>query len=313
MALDERRAKFKVSRWKRNDKKGQMQDWAIATGNGVSTEKPQQDGLLRRVSHKVNGQVHGMARKSSTVSQSEKSVSEEPESEAEKQVRLARRGKQTDVLEVWFMGCHADVGGGAVKNEERHMLSRIPLRWMLRQCFDCDTGILFDTHALAEVGLDVHTLWPVYRHLPKPVVGPSPSMMEKYETGDLGPIARRSRALKSVAEKSDVDEHDEKKHSPLGDWTPEQVEDYFDAMSSINDQLEQAKGWWILELWPIKVRLQLSDSDDWIKKVRMNLGRFRAVTETDPNVHWTALQRIQDKGYKVRTRFDRNAVWQVVT
>lgn len=33
-----------------------------------------------------------------------------------------------DVSEVWFAGAHADVGGGAMKNEERHKLSNIPLR-----------------------------------------------------------------------------------------------------------------------------------------------------------------------------------------
>jgi hypothetical protein len=74
---------------------------------------------------------------------------------------------ETDALEVWFMGAHgmftrfvpsennfhtgehplirsnlADIGGGAVGNDVRHQLSRIPLRWMFRQCFECNTGML---------------------------------------------------------------------------------------------------------------------------------------------------------------------------
>lgn len=43
-------------------------------------------------------------------------------------------------LEVWFAGAHTDVGGGSVKNGERYSLARISLRWMIRQCFKCDTG-----------------------------------------------------------------------------------------------------------------------------------------------------------------------------
>ena len=331
MALDEHRAKFKVSRWQRKDKQGEREDWAAATSTGVSVGRPEPDGVLRRLSHTVNNQdrsqwVTGADGNLPTFSRSDNdrstNRSKQEETIYEKQVRLAQGTKDTDVLEVWFMGCHADVGGGAVPNEERHMLSRIPLRWMIRQCFLCNTGIIFDTAAMAEVGLDVHTLWPVCNTLPKPVVGPSPKMMEKYETGLLGPISRRSTALDSATEENeDVEkeiqesrfEASEDRLSPTGDWIPEQVEDYFDAMAPLNDQLVIAKGWWVLEVWPIKVRIQRDDSDDWEKKVRMNLGRFRAITEAEPSVHWTVRQRMLDQGYKVRSRFDRNVVWQIVT
>jgi len=92
---------------------------------------------------------------------------------------------KTDGLEVWFMGGHADIGGGAVPNETRHMLSRIPLRWMIRQCFECDTGILFDTAALAEQGLDIDTLWPVWKSTPIPRHTPPPALIESYESQKL--------------------------------------------------------------------------------------------------------------------------------
>lgn len=73
-----------------------------------------------------------------------------------------------------------------------------------------------------------------------------------------------------------------------------------------------AKGWWVLELWPIKVRVQPPNTEGWIKKVRMNLGRFRPVQETDPNLHWTVQHRVQEIGYKVRARMDKNAAWRIV-
>ena len=43
-----------------------------------------------------------------------------------------------------------------MKNGERHSLARIPLRWMIRECFKVNTGIIFDAHmARNEVGLDM--------------------------------------------------------------------------------------------------------------------------------------------------------------
>ncbi|KAI0829012.1 hypothetical protein BC628DRAFT_1337562 [Trametes gibbosa] len=67
---------------------------------------------------------------------------------------------ETDVKEVWFAGCHCDVGGGSVPDETRHSLARIPLRWMIRECFRTRTGIRFHGELLKEVGLDPATLWP---------------------------------------------------------------------------------------------------------------------------------------------------------
>jgi hypothetical protein len=118
---------------------------------------------------------------------------------------------------------------------------------MLRQCFECDTGILFNAHALAEQGLDVETMYPVYQHLKKPVVGPSPKIMEKWEAGKLAPISRRSTALAVLDEKLEEKRHseeeekykEEEEDEMLQEWVPEQVEDYFDSMASINDQVSR--------------------------------------------------------------------------
>ncbi|KAG8776749.1 hypothetical protein FRC12_000709 [Ceratobasidium sp. 428] len=58
-----------------------------------------------------------------------------------------------NVLEVWFKGQHTDIGGGAVPPRDptkppQGMLSNISLRWMVRQCFAIDTGIIFDHRVL---------------------------------------------------------------------------------------------------------------------------------------------------------------------
>jgi len=67
---------------------------------------------------------------------------------------------KTDVQQVWFAGAHCDVGGGSVLNGTRHALSRIPLRWMIRECFATNTGILFKAVKLRTAGLEPATLYP---------------------------------------------------------------------------------------------------------------------------------------------------------
>ncbi|KAJ6479746.1 hypothetical protein C8R45DRAFT_1216250 [Mycena sanguinolenta] len=67
---------------------------------------------------------------------------------------------KTDVKQVWFAGAHCDVGGGSVLNGTTNALSRIPLRWMIRECFVTKTGILFKAVKLRTAGLEPATLYP---------------------------------------------------------------------------------------------------------------------------------------------------------
>lgn len=309
MGLDEHRSKFKVCRYQQRDHIDPDSHWTtIAEMHERSTPSWQ-----RRKSTKTRDSISTGSSYTIKDEKDSGSTSDMPE----KKLMGAR---EVDCLEVWFSGCHADVGGGAVRNEVRHKLSQIPLRWMIRQCFECNTGILFDSHRLAEEGLDVHTLSPIYFKPRKPTIGPSPQTMEKYENGAIAPISHRATVLEAVDE-NDKDGlysvnlwQDQTRQTPADHWIPEQIEDYFDAISPINDQLVEARGWWVLEFWPIKVKIQPRDSDVWVKKVAFNLGRFRPIQETEPNLHWTAHQRMQDKeqAYKVRARLDRNATWKVV-
>lgn len=164
---------------------------------------------------------------------------------------------ETDVLEVWFTGCHCDVGGGAVKNEVRNRLANIPLRWMIRQTFLCNTGILWKTDMLAEEGLDIHALSPVYLGTEPVMKMPSKDIVARWEAGDLPAMTTRSNILEEASE-SEVDGSKMLKMSSARQtlehgWLPEHVEDYFDSRAEINDMLKISKPWWILELLPTKV------------------------------------------------------------
>ncbi|OBT79918.1 hypothetical protein VF21_01549 [Pseudogymnoascus sp. 05NY08] len=348
MALDEHRAKFKVCQWQHQDvvvdptkikvkvqsrpKPSRPRKMPTSTSNPEHLT-PQQNGVLKRSSSTPDFKLKRSL--TSPIGFMEKTLKEAQDEKDQKQTRLEKQFEKddhsvhehikTDTLEVWFTGAHADVGGGAVPNEERHMLSRIPLRWMIRQCFECETGIIFNTAPLAETGIDVLTVWPIYKAPTKPVVGPSPIMVGQYEEKKLPPLRRRSTALGLNKDYEDMG-NDEKREIVIddimneaerlqyqADLLPEHVEDHFDAMASINDQLELAKTWWVLEFWPVKVRVQKKHTEEWEKVVRWNLGRYRPIREEEPKMHWTVQMRMNDKAYKIRNRVDINAIWQVAT
>ncbi|QRW27126.1 choline transport protein [Rhizoctonia solani] len=66
--------------------------------------------------------------------------------------------QETDVLEVWFAGCHSDVGGGEERNDAEYSLSNISLRWMVRQIILSQCGIQFNNDALREMKIPLPTL-----------------------------------------------------------------------------------------------------------------------------------------------------------
>ncbi|KAJ5041627.1 uncharacterized protein L3040_005205 [Drepanopeziza brunnea f. sp. 'multigermtubi'] len=341
IALDEHRAKFKVCHYVHANPNDAQKTQPV--GEKLRQETDQDVGRLYRLfsscfgmkptpgvdddeeetARKRSGSNAGSKKKKEK--EKEKDVDQEDlEQEFEKADQASSsHGHTTDSKEVWFAGCHADVGGGAVPNGERHMLSRIPLRWMLRQSFECNSGILFNTAALAETGIDVPTLWPVYQTPTKPVLGPSPRTVSAFESGALPPLSRRSTALGVDAKRTNASINGKEGAKEGGgeegggestfDLLPEQVEDYFDALAPMNDQLVMAKGWWVLEFWPVKVRVQRKGSEEWRKVVRMNMGRFRAVRELEPSMHWTVEKRIEElKGaYRVRNVVDKETRWVV--
>jgi uncharacterized protein (DUF2235 family) len=318
MALDEHRSKFKVCQWEYQQPDLSLGLRRHSTIDNTHIARLKRSGIFRcfgaerqsDISPRSNAALSNDIKLNGITSSKQKMV--ESRFKAQEEATMHHQAVQTDVLEVWFMGAHADVGGGAVRNESRHMLSRIPLRWMIRQCFECNTGILFNTNRLAEQGLDVHTLWPLYQKPLIPTVGPPPVLMEKYEQEILAPLQRRSTVLR-IDHEEDAKEDAKEDASSLEDLQyvlpSESTEDHFDSMARLNDQLVDAKGWWILELWPVKARVLAQDGEGWEKKVRLNMGRYRAVRGHEPNMHWTVRHMIGENRYTLKARVQKNARW----
>jgi len=118
--------------------------------------------------------------------------------------------KDVDVKEVWFAGCHSDVGGGQAQDKAKDAVSNIPLRWMIEQIVSAECQILFDWDAFER--------W----HIPRVTAqykDPSPPKGECATSDDAPP--------------GEGDERDAQ-----------------DAIQKITDQLKVNPLWWILEIFP---------------------------------------------------------------
>jgi hypothetical protein len=165
----------------------------------------------------------------------------------------------TDIEEVWFAGCHCDVGGGAVKNETRHNLARIPLRWMIRECFKMKTGIMFESDKLRKFGLNPDHLYPIVLQRP-PALSPDSGHVKNAPSW-LGSFFARDESANPEASDEFVSEEHEELH---------------DALSPKFDQLKQKAVWWLLELIPMKHRYQRSDNS-WGHYIGWNRGQPRVI------------------------------------
>ncbi|GLB38659.1 putative uncharacterized alpha/beta hydrolase domain (DUF2235) [Lyophyllum shimeji] len=136
LALDEHRAKFRPNTYHRpapNDAAAELdpEHASPVLGSGksdtaglVSTKRP---GIFSRI-----------------FKRSPKNLLLDP---------VEEEGQDTDVLEVWFSGCHSDVGGGSVADEELHSLGNISLRWMVREIQKARCGVLFEEAALERASI----------------------------------------------------------------------------------------------------------------------------------------------------------------
>lgn len=198
----------------------------------------------------------------------------------------------TNVEEVWFAGCHCgkarpmfsppvlifltilsiDVGGGSVPNGTRHSLARIPLRWMIRECFKTKSGIKFDSEKLRHIGLDPSTLlYDDNGDIPKrpPPAEVNSAKITKAPAPPKQPniLVRAWRGVKSFlgfgSAAEDGPHVDSGPHPP----TTEEEEELKDALSPMYDQLEIKWYWKVLEYLPLTTRYQNS-KNVWITKNR---------------------------------------------
>ncbi|RDX42989.1 hypothetical protein OH76DRAFT_1253027 [Lentinus brumalis] len=165
---------------------------------------------------------------------------------------------KTDSLEVWFAGCHCDIGGGSVADSTTFKLARIPLRWMVRECFKANTGIRFHAELFKHIGLD-----PVTLNVPKRPEG-------------IEPEVHHLRA--------DI--------APAPEWT-EEMHEVHDALADLYDQLAiKWYKWWPLEWFPTRAE------DGSVLWPNLGRGRDVPRTDKPFYVHRSVKMRMTACGLK---------------
>ncbi|PSR72581.1 hypothetical protein PHLCEN_2v11574 [Hermanssonia centrifuga] len=206
---------------------------------------------------------------------------QEKDNNAEKR---AYTSPMSDVEEVWFTGVHCDVGGGAVINEKTVKLSGIPLRWMIRECFKCNTRIVFDAAVLRKLGLPVY----VSGETGNPILAPL------YEVTSL-PYPSPSQETPTPQDNLEILPADYELRRDLDD-----------ARDDLHDMLKGSPMWNILEWLPLHLKKEKAlasgakgrDSYRWV----WNRGKGRKIVKREIQegwkVHRTVLLRLHaDKDY----------------
>lgn len=288
VALDERRAKFKANLWNR------------------PTSDEEQLGLQATTNQPLRGSpipFIDSLRKDGTKSSRNKEEEDERRLSNYEKMYSEKETRPTDIEEVWFSVrpstcfvneiclCHnvlaglslwyvpslttttlsrslfrVDVGGGSVNNKTRNSLARISLRWMVRECFKTNTGMMFHSHRLRDIGLDPTTLFPFVTPRPSPLPVGSATVAKVTTPSRFKRIFSRVNkepASGIVASSSASTSSTEKKADISISIRTEEEEDLYDAMSPVYDQLCLKRAWWILELIPLNLRYQRGDNQ-WV-------------------------------------------------
>jgi hypothetical protein len=138
---------------------------------------------------------------------------------------------------------------------------------MIRECFKTNSGIMFNSHALANIGLDPSTLYPDVTPRPNALpVGPSNCIRDPPATT----IPINIRALSKKKEKHPKLLKDLGCEDSVG---TEEEEELNDALSPKYDQLSIKKIWWILEILPF-AHVRQHEQGNWVRHFMYVFIRF---------------------------------------
>jgi len=143
---------------------------------------------------------------------------------------------------------------------------------MVRECFKANTGIMFNSSALKEIGMDPLTLYPFVKPRPAPLPLSPTDRIRNLPAKEI-PIRAHNYLRKrkeKVPPETEADMHSLIKEAMKGTKSKttqflgsEEQEDLHDVLSPKYDQLKVKKGWWVLELLPLHLRYQRGDNQ-WV-------------------------------------------------
>jgi len=215
--------------------------------------------------------------------------------------------RETNVQEVWFAGCHSDVGGGNAKDSKRHALSNVPLRWMLREInLNLGGRIHFDPTALKQWDIPLAIIEP-----------PSTGMVREASSATYCEDAPRENAMPDVDEYRDAPEQEKAAFAIYGKsvadcLAAEESLDAGDAVKKPRDELKKNVFWWVLEVFPTYYKSQ-NEQGQWIWEWRPHWGRGRKLP-LDPLFHESVRTRMHDPflHYSPRAQYPKHSETYVV-
>jgi hypothetical protein len=132
---------------------------------------------------------------------------------------------------------------------------------MVRECFRTNTGIMFCSDKLRDIGLDPATLYPHVKDRP-------PALPVKdHKIQDRPAIPIPIRVHKYLVKKNHPAVHEKVLKCTIPFLGSEEEEEVRDAVSPKYDQLHLKKGWWVLELLPMQLRYQRRN-DEWVTEMK---------------------------------------------
>jgi hypothetical protein len=132
---------------------------------------------------------------------------------------------------------------------------------MVRECFKTNSGIIFNTESLREIGLDPSTIYPVR---PRP-----PALFDRVKTEviEAPPYTSFLAGIFNFFRNAQAKKDAAQSKAQQIPFINEEEEELRDALSPKYDQLSINWFWWILEILPISVRYQ-KDNDQWMSTLK---------------------------------------------
>ncbi|GLB44632.1 putative uncharacterized alpha/beta hydrolase domain (DUF2235) [Lyophyllum shimeji] len=191
-----------------------------------------------------------------------------------------------DVQEVWFAGCHADVGGGSHPNYIQESLSYIPLRWMIKECLRTGTDILFDVQYLKYIGINVDKLADELKGKGFDVaaLGFDSEALEQEPKGGparSGILVPHRTTQQIPATAPNAAPH--WPHAPHLSRVLHGLKTRADILAEIFDQLAMKRRWWSLEAIPMLATYQKEDGT-WVRRRMRNFGQGRYIPFYDDEI-----------------------------
>ncbi|KAG2155809.1 uncharacterized protein EDB93DRAFT_53072 [Suillus bovinus] len=201
----------------------------------------------------------------------------------------------SDVMEVWFSGCHTDIGGGDVENSVEVSLAQVTLHWMVEQVILSNCGIVFDEEALERVGMPLSSFPPSQT----PPAIEDPTGKSQLMTDNSCSSAASIDVVSPFTEVASPAPSSPPAGSPTAPPIPNPQT--CDALAPLFDQLQIQKAWWLLEILPLPCVWQDAHGK-WHTKWRIHLGKGRVIPYRHPKFHSSVKERMDYAPLKYKPR-----------